>query len=275
MTVFESAAGRFGDSVAGMREMAAEIRRELEATRADLQRGVLEIPRETQEATSEMRRVVSDQIKALNELSSLVSRSRRSVDVTEAVAPAPRKADVQPVKQQDVQVSEVAPAKPKQNGANPVAAPVAAKPSEPKAREDKSSDARPPQQMTIVSAPGGPCRQPARPASRRDCACGCPVGTRQSRLAVGPANARLPRRRHGWGRSGERGRRSQRSGQAGRDQGRLQQGGASQGRFRETGSGQGRCRRPQPNRPRDDLQRHRQDDRTSDGGGVVGALPSR
>ena len=153
MTVFESAAGRFGDSVAGMREMAAEIRRELEATRADLQRGVLEIPRETQEATSEMRRVVSDQIKALNELSSLVSRSRRSVDVTEAVAPAPRKADVQPAKQQDVQVSEAAPAKPKQNGANPVAAPVAAKPSEPKAREDKSSDARPTQQMTIVSAP--------------------------------------------------------------------------------------------------------------------------
>ena len=249
MTVFESAAGRFGDSVAGMREMAAEIRRELEATRADLQRGVLEIPRETQEATSEMRRVVSDQIKALNELSSLVSRSRRSVDVTEAVAPAPRKADVQPVKQQDVQglggSSGQAEAEWGQPGRG--------------TRRRKALRAEGPRGQVVRRSPapadddrlrpGGPCRQPARPASRRDCACGCPVGTRQSRLAVGPANARLPRRRHGWGRSGERGRRSQRSGQAGRDQGRLQQGGASQGRFRETGSGQGRCRRPQPEPP--------------------------
>lgn len=100
-----------------------------------------------------MRRVVTDQIKALNELSSLVSRSRRSVDVTEAAAPAPRKAEVQPAKQQDVQVSEAAPPKPKQNAANPVATSASAKPSEPKARDDKPTDPRPTQQMTIVSAP--------------------------------------------------------------------------------------------------------------------------
>jgi hypothetical protein len=44
---------------------------------------VLDLPRETQDATGEMRRVVADQIKALNELSSLVSRSGRSVDVAQ------------------------------------------------------------------------------------------------------------------------------------------------------------------------------------------------
>ena len=43
-------------------------------------RGVLELPQETEEAAANMRRVVADQIKALNELSALVSRSSRAVD---------------------------------------------------------------------------------------------------------------------------------------------------------------------------------------------------
>ncbi len=86
MESFSAASDRFGESVARMSEMAAEIRRELDATRADLQRGVLELPRETQDATSEMRRVVAEQIDALNELSALVARSNRSVDVAQPAA---------------------------------------------------------------------------------------------------------------------------------------------------------------------------------------------
>ena len=35
-TGFEAAQGRFGESVAALREMAAQIRSELDATRADL-----------------------------------------------------------------------------------------------------------------------------------------------------------------------------------------------------------------------------------------------
>jgi hypothetical protein len=61
--------------------MSAEIHQELEATRAELKRGVLELPRETQESTAAMRRVVADQIKALNELTEIVTRSGRSTDV--------------------------------------------------------------------------------------------------------------------------------------------------------------------------------------------------
>ena len=95
MEVFGTASSRFGESVTAMREMAAEIRRELDATRADLQRGVLEIPRETQDATGEMRRVVSDQIKALNELSALVVRSNRSIDVAQPGPVAKPSAPVQ------------------------------------------------------------------------------------------------------------------------------------------------------------------------------------
>jgi hypothetical protein len=64
-----------------MRSMSAEIHRELETTRTELKKGVLDLPRETQESTAAMRRVVADQIKALNELTEIVSRSGRSSDV--------------------------------------------------------------------------------------------------------------------------------------------------------------------------------------------------
>jgi hypothetical protein len=80
----EEVKAKFGESVVSLREMAGSIRGELDATRADLARGVLDLPRETQDATGEMRRVVADQIKALNELSALVARTGRSVDVAQA-----------------------------------------------------------------------------------------------------------------------------------------------------------------------------------------------
>ncbi len=85
-TGFQEAQASFGDSFSALREMAGSIRGELDATRAELAKGVLELPRETQDATGEMRRVVADQIKALNELSSLVSRTGRSVDVAQPQA---------------------------------------------------------------------------------------------------------------------------------------------------------------------------------------------
>ena len=88
---FQEAQASFGDSFSALREMAGSIRGELDATRAELAKGVLELPRETQDATGEMRRVVADQIKALNELSSLVSRSGRSVDVAQPQAQPQRR----------------------------------------------------------------------------------------------------------------------------------------------------------------------------------------
>ena len=72
-----------------MRNVTAEIQRELEATRAELKRGVLDLPRETQESTAAMRRVVAEQIKALNELTEIVTSSGRRSDVSlPADAPA-------------------------------------------------------------------------------------------------------------------------------------------------------------------------------------------
>jgi hypothetical protein len=80
---------QFQQAAVDLRAMNAEIQRELEATRAELRRGVLDMPRETQETTAAMRRVVGDQIKALNELSDIVTRSGRSLDVA---APEPIRA---------------------------------------------------------------------------------------------------------------------------------------------------------------------------------------
>ena len=68
---------RFKQSAADVRTMAGEIQRELEATRQELRRGVLELPQETSEQASAMRRVISDQIKALNELAGIVVEFRR------------------------------------------------------------------------------------------------------------------------------------------------------------------------------------------------------
>jgi len=65
-----------------MRGLTDTVRGELEDTRAELRRGVLELPRETQDSTAAMRRVVADQIKALNELTALVSRSDRGLDLS-------------------------------------------------------------------------------------------------------------------------------------------------------------------------------------------------
>jgi hypothetical protein len=77
---------RFKQSAAGVRAMAVEIQRELEATRQELQRGVLELPQEASEQAGAMRRVISDQIKALNELAGIVANSDAGFDVSEATA---------------------------------------------------------------------------------------------------------------------------------------------------------------------------------------------
>ena len=66
--------------------MTGEIQRELEATRQELRRGAVDLPRETSEQAAAMRRVVAEQIKALNELTEMVTRSGRDYDVAEPAA---------------------------------------------------------------------------------------------------------------------------------------------------------------------------------------------
>ncbi len=94
--MFEKATERYKEVSQELRNMTGEIQRELEATRKELQRGALELPRETAEQTAAMRRVVSDQIKALNELTDIVTRSGRSLDISEPAA----NTRIEPVRQE-------------------------------------------------------------------------------------------------------------------------------------------------------------------------------
>jgi hypothetical protein len=68
-----------------MKQMATEMQRELEETRAELRRGVFELPQETAESAAQMRRVIVDQIEALAELNRIVARHGRNLDAVEPV----------------------------------------------------------------------------------------------------------------------------------------------------------------------------------------------
>ncbi len=94
--------------------MAAEVQRELEATRGELKRGVFELPRETTEAADAMRRVVGDQIKALKELAAVVAP--HGFDISDPgepdPAPVPPPAPAAPARIEGFARREPAPAKP-------------------------------------------------------------------------------------------------------------------------------------------------------------------
>ena len=90
LAMFTQSAGRFTEIMEGMKQMAAEMQRELETTRTELRRGILELPQETAESAAQMRRVIVDQIEALAELNRIVARHGRSLD---AVEPLRREAE--------------------------------------------------------------------------------------------------------------------------------------------------------------------------------------
>ena len=84
--MFKQSAERFGNMVASMKQMASEMQRELEATRNELRRGVLEMPQEAADSTAQMRKVIVDQIEALAELNRIVAHHGRGLDVSTARA---------------------------------------------------------------------------------------------------------------------------------------------------------------------------------------------
>ena len=85
--IMDQAAEKFRQSVAEVKGMANEMQRELDGARHEMRKGVLELPQETQDAANAMRRVVSDQIKALKELAAVVTASGASFDIAEPAPP--------------------------------------------------------------------------------------------------------------------------------------------------------------------------------------------
>jgi hypothetical protein len=82
-TIMRQTTERFQTAASEMRGMAYTIREELDATCEEVRRSVTELPRETAEQAAAMRRIVFEQVKALNELTEIVTRSGRTHDVAE------------------------------------------------------------------------------------------------------------------------------------------------------------------------------------------------
>src|SRR6266436_3228576 len=82
--MFKQSTDKFATMVSSMKQMASEMHHELEATRNELRRGVLEMPQEAAESTAQMRKVIVDQIEALAELNRIVARHGRGLDVVTA-----------------------------------------------------------------------------------------------------------------------------------------------------------------------------------------------
>jgi ABC-type transporter Mla subunit MlaD len=84
-TYFQQTTENFTETIEGMKQMAAEMQQELDATRTELRRGILDLPEETAESAAQMRRVIIDQIEALAELNRIVARHGRAADTAEPV----------------------------------------------------------------------------------------------------------------------------------------------------------------------------------------------
>ncbi|MGP0104081.1 MAG: hypothetical protein ACLPG2_01625, partial [Rhodoblastus sp.] len=86
--LLQQASERYKGVSQELRAMTGEIQRELEATRQELKRGMVDLPRETGEQAATMRKIVADEMKALTELTDLVAGSGRTFDVVEPQEPA-------------------------------------------------------------------------------------------------------------------------------------------------------------------------------------------
>ncbi|MGP8204542.1 MAG: negative regulator of septation ring formation, partial [Acidimicrobiales bacterium] len=78
--LLQQATDRFTDVMQAMKQMSLDMQNELDKTRQEMRRGVLELPEEAAASTAQMRRVIVDQMEALAELNRIVARHGRAMD---------------------------------------------------------------------------------------------------------------------------------------------------------------------------------------------------
>ena len=124
-TMFRQVSERFIEIVRQMREMSAAMTREMETTRAELRKGILELPQETAESAAQMRRVIVEQIDALAELNRIVARhGRDTVEPARRAEPAAAsggRAEARPARAERLERERPEPIAPARG--NPAAAP--------------------------------------------------------------------------------------------------------------------------------------------------------
>jgi hypothetical protein len=151
--MFTEAADRFAEVVEGLKRMAGDMQRELDATRTELRKGILELPQETAESAAQMRRVIVDQIEALAELNRIVARHGRGLDT---VDPTARRAETAEVNgRRSVQESVLSNGVPR---SEPRSEPRGEPWSEPAPRSSRSND------ITGMSPPVMPARRAESPS---------------------------------------------------------------------------------------------------------------
>ena len=81
--IFEQSTERFAEVLKGIKEMAAEMQSELDATRAEVRKVIFEMPQDTAETTAQMRRVIVEQVEALTQLNRIVARHGERMESSE------------------------------------------------------------------------------------------------------------------------------------------------------------------------------------------------
>jgi dsDNA-specific endonuclease/ATPase MutS2 len=75
-------AGGFQQTAQDMRVTAQQVVKDIEGARGELKRAILDLPEETRVNADNMRRVVTDQIAALNALADVVKRQGGTLDIS-------------------------------------------------------------------------------------------------------------------------------------------------------------------------------------------------
>jgi hypothetical protein len=104
-----SATERFRSTAEELVSVSTEVSQGLEKTRSELQRALVELPRDTREANETVRALVSGQLKALEELKSLKQNTGPGLGVSQRME-TPRPAHHQTVQTAPVRSQPVAPA---------------------------------------------------------------------------------------------------------------------------------------------------------------------
>jgi hypothetical protein len=164
--IFQQSTDRVSEVLKGIKEMAAEMQHELDATRTELRKAIFEMPQETAETAAQMRRVIVDQIEALAELNRIVARHGRNVEATE-----PRRAQ-EPALTVIGGGRAAAPAAP---------APAAPRPSASAVRADLTRELSELQGLpTAPAAPAPAPQRPRRPAQTNDAPPVAPAPAKQN-----------------------------------------------------------------------------------------------
>jgi len=185
-TAIEETTARFSAATEAMRQASSDIQRELEETRSQMRRGVIELPEETRQSADAMRKVVADQISALRDLSEIVTKSGKALD-TASTSVTPQKqfatAGINRTLTAPRPLTVPGPAYPPKTGFQPIVQPSA--PSDPSARlttqpptfasnvqkspqaplRGMGADIRPPQPTRSEFAPAPKPRAPETPQS--------------------------------------------------------------------------------------------------------------